>query len=73
MTDSPAEVLIDEACTAMIGGEIDLDGHVDRRGVEYIGKATRQPDGSWRCLALVDSALCIVEAKITFNPSPGAP
>lgn len=44
--------------------EVDLDGHVDLKGVEYIGKARRQPDGTWQCLANVDGCLCIVQVKI---------
>ena len=56
--------------------EIDVDGHVDLRGIEYIGKATRQPDGTWRCLAKIphgaDTALCVVECKITLQP-PSTP
>lgn len=46
--------------------EIDLDNHVDDKGIRYIGKAWRQPDGSWRCLAEVGGALCLVEVKITL-------
>lgn len=44
--------------------EIDLDGHVDAKGVRYIGKAARQPDGTWRCLADVAGCLCIVELRV---------
>ena len=46
----------------------DVDGHVDRRGVQYIGKATRQPYGTWQCLANVGGALCIVECTVTIEP-----
>lgn len=45
--------------------EIDLDDHVDDKGIRYIGKARRQSDGTWRCLANVGGALCLVEVKIT--------
>jgi hypothetical protein len=45
--------------------EIDLDNHVDDKGIRYIGKARRQPDGTWRCVADVGGALCFVEVKIT--------
>jgi hypothetical protein len=45
------------------GLEFDLDGHIDEKGVKYIGKAIRK-DGQWRCLAQVDDALCVVEIKI---------
>lgn len=46
--------------------ELDVDGRVDSRGVKFIGKAKRQPDGTWHCLADVGGALCIVEVKVTF-------
>lgn len=67
-----AEPLSEEAQKAILSGEVDLDGHVDLRGVEYIGNASRQPDGTWRCLAKVGTALCVVECRITFQP-PSAP
>jgi|HubBroStandDraft_2_1064218.scaffolds.fasta_scaffold105994_2 hypothetical protein len=44
--------------------EIDLDGHVDSKGVNFIGKAKRQSDGTWRCLADVGGCLCVVEVRI---------
>lgn len=44
----------------------DLDGYIDKKGIRYIGEATRQEDGTWRCLAVVDGALCIVEVLITY-------
>jgi hypothetical protein len=47
--------------------EIDVDGHVDERGIRYLGKATRMPDGTWRCLADVLGALCLVEVTITLE------
>jgi hypothetical protein len=49
--------------------EVDVDGRVDpvRPGIEYRGKARRQPDGTWRCLAAVGYALCIVEVRLTFD------
>jgi len=47
--------------------ELDVDGRVDSRGIVFIGKAGRQPDGTWRCLANVGGALCVVEVKITFD------
>lgn len=45
--------------------EIDIDGYVDERGIKYLGKAVRQEDGTWQCLANVGGALCRVEVKIT--------
>lgn len=46
------------------GRRVDLDGHVDAKGVRYIGEAFEQWDGSWRCLADVGGALCIAEVSI---------
>lgn len=55
---------IDEHHEVVRRGEIDLDGHIDAKGVRYIGKAHRQPDGTWRCLAEVQGCLCVVEVRI---------
>ena len=46
--------------------EVDLDGHVDRKGIRYIGKAKRQDDGKYICLAIVGGALCRVEVTLTL-------
>jgi hypothetical protein len=48
---------------------IDLDGIVSTIGhslynsveIRYIGKATQQFNGTWRCLADVAGMLCVVE------------
>ena len=45
--------------------EIDVDGYVDERGIQYLGKAVKQEDGTWQCLANVGGALCRVEVKFT--------
>ena len=48
---------------------VDIDGRYDERSdgnVSYIGKATQQFDGTWRCLANVFGTLCLVEVNITF-------
>lgn len=47
--------------------EIDLDGQVDAKGVQFIGKATRTTGYLYRCLANVASALCIVEVRLSTN------
>lgn len=47
--------------------EVDVDGRVDSKGVVYVGKAKRQPDGTWRALADVGGALCLVECTVTFG------
>lgn len=44
--------------------ELDIDGHVDAKGIQYIGKALLQPSGKWHCLANVNGALCKVEVSI---------
>lgn len=45
--------------------EVDVDGRVDAKGSRFIGKARRQPDGTWRALAEVGGALCLVECTVT--------
>lgn len=47
--------------------QLDVDGRFDSKsdGIQYIGKATQQIDGTWRCLANVAGALCLVEVRIT--------
>lgn len=34
---------------------------------ELIGRAKQQPDGTWRCLADVAGALCLVEVTVEFD------
>ena len=46
---------------------LDIDGYVDSRGIRYIGVATQQIDGTWRSLAEVGGALCLVEVTITMS------
>ncbi len=50
--------------------EVDVDGYVDARGIRYFGKAARQEDGTWRCLADVDGMLCLVEVTLHHAPDP---
>ena len=52
-----------------ICGELDVDGVVDDKGMRFIGKAKKQPDGTWVCLANVGGALCQVEVRITITVS----
>lgn len=47
--------------------EIDLDGHVDARGIRYIGSALRQANGKYVCLADVKGCLCHVECTISLR------
>lgn len=45
--------------------EIDLNGIVDvSTGIRYIGKALKNFDGHWLCLAVVGGALCRVEVNV---------
>ncbi len=47
---------------------VTVDGMRDpkRPEIRYVGIAARQPDGTWRCLAIIgDGLLCSVEVKIT--------
>jgi hypothetical protein len=45
--------------------QIDVDKMMDPKyDIIYLGKATLQFDGTWRCLANVHGALCLVEASI---------
>lgn len=48
--------------------ELSLDGYVDARGIRYVGKATRQPNGKYACLADVNGSLCRVEVTLTAVP-----
>lgn len=49
------------------GRRVNLDGRQDRRnpGIFYIGEATEFFDGTWRCVANVCGALCLVEVTIS--------
>lgn len=51
---------------AIAPDEVDIDGVVDeRQHIRYIGKAMRQPDGTYIALAAVNGSLCRVELTIT--------
>lgn len=46
---------------------LDVDKMWDeKKEIMYIGKATLQYDGTWRCLANVYGALCLIEVKVRF-------
>ena len=56
--------------------EIDVDGVFDEStGIRYIGKAMKDFDGRWLCLADVGGALCRVEVSVRptihVNGDPG--
>lgn len=66
------ELFPDDESRAEIPEQIDVDGIVDQRGVCFIGKATKRPNGMWQCLANVGGALCIVEVRIGFHVEQSA-
>jgi hypothetical protein len=43
-----------------------VDGIQPEEGIELWGRAMRQEDGTYQCLANVHGALCRVEVNITF-------
>lgn len=51
-----------------LGREIDVDGHIDARkdGIKFIGKAVHVFDNTYRCLAEVAGAVCVVEVSVTW-------
>lgn len=59
---TPAEAQLEEGKVRL---EIDIDGYIDERGIQYLGNAVKQEDGTWQCLANVGGALCRVEVKFT--------
>lgn len=50
--------------------EVNVDGVMDDKGIVFLGKATQQFDGTWRCLANVYGTLCLVEVKVSITPDP---
>ena len=44
--------------------KLSVDRIVDSRGIMYLGDAVQQFDGTWRCLANVAGALCVVVVRI---------
>lgn len=50
--------------------EVDLEGHIDAHGIEYIGIATLQPNGRYHVLAKVEDKLCRVECSIDVKSTP---
>lgn len=56
--------------TADAVDELNVDGIQDAHyPIWYIGKAYRQPDGTWRCLADVNGQLCLVQVSIKREES----
>jgi len=48
--------------------KVDLDGRWDdKTDVRYIGMATLQGDGKYRCLADVSGLLCVVVVNLSFT------
>lgn len=47
--------------------EVNIDGQIDElHGIQYIGSATRQNNGKYKCLANVNCCLCIVEINLIW-------
>lgn len=45
--------------------QVNVDKYLDEDlQIEYLGKATKQLDNSWNCLANVHGMLCLVAVKI---------
>jgi len=60
---------MEQLSLAFYGKHIDVDGRQDRDGrITYRGKAMHVHDNTYRCLAQVDHALCVVE--VTVKPAP---
>jgi hypothetical protein len=58
--------------SAELPPEVDLDGVFDEAtGVEYIGKALRQPSGKYVCLAKICQSLVRVEVSIASTGRAG--
>lgn len=63
---------LDEAATDdALPAEIDLDGHVDALGHRYLGKAIRQPDGTYHVVAIIGEALARVAVRVRAQKEPG--
>lgn len=54
-----------EAEAALTG--LDVEGREVKPGLVLMGTATKMQDGTWRCLANVGGALCLVEVSINFE------
>lgn len=47
--------------------EVNLEGHVDEKGIAYIGIATLQPNGEYHVLARIGGCLCRVACRIRVD------
>jgi len=47
--------------------EVNLDGYIDDKCIQYIGKAILKENGFYHCLANINGCLCVVEVKLTFT------
>ena len=59
-----------EHCRAEVffAGGVDLDGREVKEGIVLIGRAALHDDGTYRCLANVFGALCLVEVSLKSCP-----
>lgn len=60
-----AELIVRDSQHAVCPAEVDVDDYVDDKGIRYIGKAVKQPNGKYVCLADVGGTLCKVECALT--------
>ena len=49
-----------------------VEGYTDANGIRFLGDAEQQFDGTWRCLANVGGALCLVEVRVSFQGDDGS-
>ena len=52
-------------CRKRTGKEVNVNGYIDAKGIEYLGVAHEMEDGTWQCLANVHGSLCLVEVTLT--------
>lgn len=59
--------ITDEQAGFEDGNVVSVDGLRDQKHPEihYWGKATKQPDGTWQCLANVGGVLALVEVSLS--------
>ncbi len=48
------------------GRTADINGHVDTKGIKYIGTAVEYMNGTWRAVAIIGGALVLVECRVRF-------
>ena len=46
------------------GKTVNIDGHICKKGIQYLGFAHEMSDGTWRALANVNGMLAIVQCSV---------